>query len=157
MSENEWLLSEKNRLSQKVLEMKIGHFHEDLMGKFLGYETLAKGHKTCCDVQKKDETVVIEVKNRNNTIKGSDGKHTIALLKSHKDAGKKAILVQINCPNGKVNKYGNITDIDIWNGKQIYTYLSGRDSFFDDLLFTVNYTFFNFNSVNLLKSALKIF
>ena len=108
----------------------MGDFHEELMGKFPGYETLNTGHPTGCDVQKRDETVIIEVKNRDNTVKGSDGKHIIALLKKYVESGKKAIFAQINCPKGKVNRYGSSSEIDIWNGPQIYAFLSGRESFF---------------------------
>lgn len=88
----QWEILEKSRLVQKVLEMKIGDFHEELMGKFPDYETYPNGHITQCDVGSKDGTVVIEVKNKYNTIKGSDGKHIVKMLKSHSDNGKTAIL-----------------------------------------------------------------
>jgi len=154
MTNEVWQSAEKARLKQKVLEMKMGDFHEELMGKFPEYETLPTGHATGCDVQKKDESVIIEVKNRNNTVKGSDGKHIIALLKKHKDAGKKAIFAQINCPDGKVNRFGAPIEIDIWNGQQVYAFLSGRESFFDDLQKTFQYVFANYKTFAELKLAL---
>jgi hypothetical protein len=156
MTEAEWHTAEQVRLKQKVLEMKMGDFHEELMGKFSGYQTLPNGHSTGCDVQKNDETVIFEVKNRDNTVKGSDGKHIITLLKKHKDTGKKAIFAQIICPGGKVNRYGASSDIDVWNGNQTYAYLSGRESFFSDLLITVQYTFSNYKTFKDLKGALGI-
>lgn len=156
MTNEQWQSAEKARLKQKVLEMKMGDFHEELMGKFPEYETLPTGHSTGCDVQKKDKTVIIEVKNRNNTVKGSDGKHIITLLKKHKDAGKKAILAQINCPNGKVNRFGASVEMDIWNGKQVYAFLSDRECFFDDLQNTIQHVFANYKSSAELKTALEI-
>jgi len=154
MTNEQWQSAEKARLKQKVLEMKMGDFHEELMGKFPEYETLPTGHPTACDVQKKDESVIIEVKNRDNTVKGSDGKHIITCLQKHKDAGKKAIFAQINCPKGKVNRFGGSAEMDIWNGKQVYAFLSGRESFFDDLLKTFQYVFANYKSLTELKLAL---
>lgn len=157
MSEEQWRQAELVRLNQKVLEMKMGDFHEEIMGKFPGYETLPTGHSTGCDVMKKDKTEVFEVKNRHNTVKGSDGKHIITLLKNHKDAGMNTIFVQINCPNGIVNRYGaSSSELSIWNGNEIYTYLSGRESFFDDLLLTVQYTFANYKTFDALKLVLEI-
>jgi hypothetical protein len=156
ISEAQWRILEEARLTQKAMEMKMGDFHEELMGKFPGYETLNTGHPTGCDIQKRDETVIIEVKNRDNTVKGSDGKHIIALLKKHVESGKKAIFAQINCPKGKVNRFGASSEIDIWNGQQIYAFLSGRESFFNDLLLTVQHVFSNYKSVAELKVALEI-
>lgn len=156
MTNNQWQSAEEARLKQKVLEMKMGDFHEELMGKFSEYETLPTGHSTGCDVQKKDGSVIIEVKNRDNTVKGSDGKHIIDLLKRHKDNGKKAIFAQINCPKGKVKRFGASAEMDIWNGQQVYAFLSGRESFFDDLQKTVQYVFYNYKSLAELKAALEI-
>jgi hypothetical protein len=42
------------------------------------------------------------------------------------------------------------------NGKQIYTLLSGRDTFFDDLLKTVTFVFQKYNTLDELKSSLEI-
>lgn len=155
ISETEWQKAEKVRLTQKVLEMKMGDFHEELMGKFPGYTTLPTGHSTGCDVLKDDRTEVYEVKNRHNTVKGSDGKHIVEMLKKHKAAGMKAVFVQINAPGGKVNRYGAPADIDVWNGKQVYEHLSGRESFFDDLLLTIQYTFQYYKTFNSLKTSLE--
>lgn len=156
MTDTDWDMAEEARLKQKVLEMKMGDFHEELIGKFPGYETLPNGHHTECDVQKKDGSVIIEIKNKFNTIKGSDGKHIINRLKKLKEQGKHAILVQINCPVGKVHRYGASLDIDIWNGKEIYSFLSGRKTFFDDLQLTIEYVFSNYKTYESLKKGLEI-
>jgi hypothetical protein len=155
LSDKKWKTIEKTRLTQKVMEMKIGYFHENLMGKFKGYYTLPNGHKSCCDVMSYDGNVIIEVKNRHNTVKGSEGKHIIALLKKHKEEGKKAIFVQINCPDEKVNRYGDLKkEIDIWTGKEIYAFLSGRESFFKDLEKTVSYVFTKYKTFEELEEIL---
>jgi hypothetical protein len=118
----DWSKREESRLYQKALEMKIGNFHEELIGKFPDWQRYPIGHSSHCDVGKIDGTIILEVKNRHNTIKGSEGKILVNMLKSHIDNGKRAILVQINCPNGKVNRYGAHPSVEVWNGQEIYTF-----------------------------------
>jgi hypothetical protein len=157
MSDEEWLAAEKARLFQKILEMKMGDFHEELMGKFHGWKTLKNGHPTGMDVSNEDGTIMLEVKNRNNTVKASDGKHIIERierLKREKDI--RAIFVQVNCPGGRVSRYTASASVDIMNGHQIYTFLSGRRTFFDDLLLTLRFVFANYNTFEELKRGLGI-
>ena len=156
MSDSDFKKMEEARLKQKALEMKMGDFHEELMGKFSGWETLPNGHSSEFDVRKLDDTTFIESKNRYNTVKGSDGKHIIEKMKKLMQNGKKVILAQINCPNGKVSRYGAPPDLQIMNGVEIYEYLSGRKTFFDDLLSTLQYTFANYKTLASLKTALGI-
>lgn len=148
LSEEVWHNLERARLTQKALEMKMGDFHEELMGKFPGYETYPNGHETGCDVGKKDGTEVLEIKNRHNTVKGSDGIHIVRRLEEEIESGKMAIFVQVNCPGEKVNRFGtpSTSNIFIWNGQEAYTHLSKRESFFDDLLATVQYVFLHFKT-----------
>lgn len=155
LRESDWIALESIRLHQKALEMKLGDFHEELMGKFKGYETYPTGHSTKCDVGSIDGTIVIEVKNRHNTIKGSDGKHVVEMLKQHTIKGKTAILVQINCPKGKVNRFGADPIVKVMNGKEIYQFLSGRETFFEDLQLTMNYVFREFKTFQGLKENLE--
>ena len=155
MTEPTWTKLEKARLSQKALEMKMGDFHEELMGKFPGYVTLPTGHITGCDVSSIDGNTLLEVKNKNNTIKGSDGKHVVAMLKKHADAGKRAILVEVNCPGGKVNRFGAHQSVHVWNGQEAYHFLSGRPSFFEDLEKTMKHVFAAFKTYAELKITLE--
>jgi hypothetical protein len=155
MTGDEWDEAERVRLAQKALEMKMGDFHEELMGKFPGYVTFPNGHETGCDVGSTDGRILIEVKNRDNTVKGSDGKHLVAMLKRHADEGKKAILVQVNCPGGKVNRFNADPSVDVWNGKQAYAFLSGREGFFDDLMTVVSYVFMTFDTYGDFKDYLE--
>lgn len=162
-----WDEAEKVRLAQKALEGKTGDFHEIMHGEFDGLETLPNGHITECDVMSKgdhrDSTgrpLIMEIKNRHNTIKGKDGKHTIDILKNHANNGFHAVLVQVNCPKnknnpkGKVNRFGADSSVDVWNGYQSYAFLSGREDFYDDLIKTMDYVFANFKTYDQLKAAL---
>ena len=153
-SQVDWERSEKARLRQKVLEMKMGDFHEELMGKFPGYETYPNGHPTKCDVGSLDGRTLFEVKNRDNTVKASDGRALVDRLKQLTDIGKRAILVQVNCV--KVNRYNADPAVEVWDGQQAYAFLSGRESFFKDLLDTVQYVFSHFATYSELKQSLGI-
>jgi hypothetical protein len=153
-SSESWNTFESQRLEQKALEGKMGDFHEELMGKFPGYETYPRGHETGCDVGSIDGRTVMEVKNRDNTMNSSAGAYVVAKLKKQADLGKQAILVQVNCPGGRVNRFGADPSVKVWNGPTAYTFLSNRGTFFDDLLETMTYTFANFKTYTSLKAAI---
>ncbi len=153
MTEETWKKAEKARLYQKALEGKMGDFHEELMGKFPGYQTYPTGHESGCDVGSLDDTTVIEVKNRDNTMNSSSGKSVIANLVRNKEKGRRAILVEVNCPNGKVARFGAPPSLEILNGQQAYKLLSGRDDFFEDLNRTLQHVFANFKTHSALAEA----
>ena len=148
-----WDEIEKVRLKTKNLEMKMGDFHEELMGKFPGWKTLPVGHVTECDVMKDDGTVVLEVKNKANTFNSGGGKDVIRKLTKQLENGVETVVfVQVNCPGGKVNRFNADPRIKVWNGKDTYKFLSGRETFFEDLLKTTNYTFQKFKTYDELKA-----
>lgn len=156
LSEEAWKKTEAVRLDQKALEGKMGDFHEELMGKFPGYVTYKVGHPTGCDVGSVDGSIVLEVKNRDNTMNSGSGAEVIRKLLDNKAAGRKAILVEVNCPNGKVNRFGAPKEIEVWNGQTAYAFLSGREGFFNDLLSTMRHVFVEFKTLEQLKRALGI-
>jgi hypothetical protein len=155
MNNEKWAAAESARLSQKVLEMKIGDFHEELMGKIPGYETYKNGHITGCDVGSIDGHEIYEVKNKNNTTKGSDGKHIIETLTKLLHQGKHPIFAQINCPNGKVARFNAPNGVDVWNGRKTYHHMTGRETFFDDLEYTMKFVFSHYKTLDEVKQALE--
>jgi|LauGreDrversion4_2_1035121.scaffolds.fasta_scaffold04046_3 hypothetical protein len=155
MNNEKWAAAEAARMSQKVLEMKIGDFHEELMGKIPGYETYKNGHITGCDVGSIDGREIYEVKNKNNTTKGSDGKHIIETLTKLLHQGKHPIFAQINCPNGKVARFNAPKGVDVWNGRKTYHHMTGRETFFDDLEHTTKFVFSHYKTLDELKQALE--
>jgi hypothetical protein len=137
----QWKGAETQRLYEKVLSMKMGDFHEELMGKFCGYETLPVGHATGTDVQKKDESEFIEVKNRDNTMNAGSAESVVRKLTKLVDDGKRAILVLVNSSKQTLPHFKAPAAVQVMNGKQAYAHLSGRDTFYDDLLATIAETF----------------
>jgi hypothetical protein len=156
LSESEWKTRELERMKQKALEMKMGDFHEEIIGSLHGFETLKNGHESGCDARKRDGSLYIEIKNRDNTIKGEDGKHVVHKLQKILDNGKEAILVYINSEKKTLPRFGapKNSKIQFMEGRKAYAKFSGRESFFDDLNETLAYTLRNFKKFEELEKAL---
>lgn len=64
----EWLKKEKSRQVQKTVQNRIGYFHQDILGSLPGWTNLTKG----VDVCNQNRKIIAEIKNKYNTVKGSD-------------------------------------------------------------------------------------
>jgi len=156
LTEDDWTNMDRRRLYMKSVEDKLGNMHEELMGKFPGYVCMRVGDKTGCDVRNTDGSMVMEVKNRHNTMNSSSAKSVVEKLSKLADKGVNAILVQVNCPNEQVTRFGAPANIQVWTGKQAYAFLSGRESFFDDVLATLDYVTKNYKTIDALAAALGV-
>lgn len=67
--EKTWLELESQRKAQKTLSNAIGAFHETLLGSIAGWEVLNNGG---LDLVSTEHRIVAEIKNKHNTVKGSD-------------------------------------------------------------------------------------
>ena len=119
----------KNQISQK-----IGIFHQKTMGAFDGWESIEHGKGV--DVFSKDGKTVMEVKNKYNTMNHDSKKSVMEKLQKFVSDGKTAILCIINVKNNKPPKFPEAGEIRIKSGREMYHILSGRETFFDDLLTT---------------------
>lgn len=151
MTVDQWDVAEKRRLYEKALSMKLGDFHEEIMGKFAGRKTLPTGHWSGTDVSTLDEMEFMEVKNRDNTMNANSAKTVINNLKRLHEKGKKTFIVFINSTKKKLPRFMAPLYVDVMNGQQGYAYLSGRESFRDDLLETVRETFVRFKTYDSLQ------
>jgi len=154
LTDEQWTASEKARRYTKSLEGKMGDFHEELAGKLPGWKTLKVGDPSGCDVMKADGTEYQEWKNRDNTMNSSSGSAVIGKLQKLITEGKKAVLVEVNCPSGKVCRFGAPPDIEVLNGQQAYARNSGRESFFDDLKLTLAHVFKTFKTFKALEQGI---
>lgn len=66
----QWEHNEKMRQAQKSLSNHIGDFHQQLLGAFAGWECLPSGE--IIDVICHEKKIIAEIKNKHNTLKGSD-------------------------------------------------------------------------------------
>lgn len=141
ISDEDWDRTEKQRRYYQALSMKMGDFHEELAGKFAGWQTLKVGHYSGCDVMKQDETEFMEWKNRDNTMNSSSASSVIRKLTKLHEQDKKVFLVFVNVSKRRIPRFGAPEYISILNGTQAYEYLSGRKNFYKDLLKTLSSTF----------------
>jgi len=70
LSPKHWEISEKSRQAQKTLSNEIGMIHQSILGSIQGWEDLGKNG--IIDVVNHDLKIIAEVKNKYNTVKGSD-------------------------------------------------------------------------------------
>lgn len=70
MDAAQWEKNEKMRQAQKSLSNHIGHFHQSLLGSFSGWECLSSGG--IIDLICHEKKIIAEIKNKHNTLKGSD-------------------------------------------------------------------------------------
>jgi len=67
----DWLKVENARQIDKKVNNKIGEFHQKLLGKIAGWEDLGIGDLTGLDIKKSDNSIFIELKNKENTVNSS--------------------------------------------------------------------------------------
>jgi hypothetical protein len=65
-----WLTSEKTRQAQKTLQNHVGEFHQRVLGKVSTWQDLGVG--SVVDLVSAERRVIAEIKNKHNTVKGSD-------------------------------------------------------------------------------------
>ncbi|SMD42461.1 Eco47II restriction endonuclease [Aquiflexum balticum DSM 16537] len=70
ISHDEWLIAEKTRQAQKSLQNHVGDFHQIILGGVGSWENLETGQ--IMDLVNHDKKIIAEIKNKYNTVKGSD-------------------------------------------------------------------------------------
>jgi len=65
---------EKFRQSQKAVQNRIGYFHQGVIGNSQGWVDNGTGTGKLIDVENFTKQIVAEIKNKHNTVKGSDKK-----------------------------------------------------------------------------------
>lgn len=66
----QWELNEKARKAQKTLSNSFGTFHQSIIGKVANWTDLGIGNSA--DLENSASNIIAEVKNKYNTVKGSD-------------------------------------------------------------------------------------
>jgi hypothetical protein len=70
MNSDQWVKSEENRQVQKSLSNDIGILHQKILGSVDGWQDLQTGNVV--DLVNQDLKIIAEIKNKHNTLKGSD-------------------------------------------------------------------------------------
>lgn len=93
---DEWNKLEKERQSQKSIQNAIGEFHQNLLGKFHGWQNPGRGGSV--DLINDQKKFIAEIKNKHNTMNSSSAAETYNKLANHLKYDRKgytAYLVQI--------------------------------------------------------------
>lgn len=94
-----WLTSEKTRQAQKTLQNHVGEFHQRVLGKISGWQDLVVG--SVLDLVSTERKIVAEIKNKFNTVKGSDrvgiydAMHALVMPKGQQYRGYTAYYVEV--------------------------------------------------------------
>jgi hypothetical protein len=65
-----WFVSEASRQAQKSLANHVGAFHQKILGSVIGWKDLETGGMV--DVENQERKIIAEIKNKYNTLKGSN-------------------------------------------------------------------------------------
>ncbi len=65
-----WEINEKSRKAQKTLSNAFGTFHQSILGHVTGWQDLGTGKSA--DLLCQNSKIIAEIKNKFNTVKGSD-------------------------------------------------------------------------------------
>ena len=142
MTYDDWKGAEIRRQHQKRLQNAIGKFHQDVLGAIDGWENLNVGEGI--DIQNKGRKIFAEIKNKHNTVKGSDLPRVYDELKTFLKPGYTGYYVQIlakskfnrpfvpsdNLKTEKAESNERIREID---GRSFYALATGSKTAFDDL------------------------
>jgi hypothetical protein len=80
LNSEQWVKSEENRQIQKSLSNDIGLLHQKILGSVPGWKDLQTGN--VIDLVSHDMKIIAEIKNKHNTLKGSDKIGTYKELES---------------------------------------------------------------------------
>lgn len=129
-----WTKSELIRQNDKNVNNKVGEFHQKLLGCVDGWDDLQTGD--VADLSNTSKTIFVELKNRWNTVKGSDMIHMWNKLKdivTNQYPGSTAYWGFINEKNSTSGediwihqKNSNPNVKKIW-GKNVYKLITGKE------------------------------
>lgn len=150
---NESIKLQEIAFTQKQKKMKEGFLAQILIGNWIGWENLKRGHSSGLDCRKKDNTIILELKNKYNTIKGSEIKKS--LLPTLVEYKKKNPLTR--CIWAIVNpkpKKKNLIETIKFNGFEIEK-IQGKELF--NLVFSIGNINYSKKVINITKKFIKNF
>jgi hypothetical protein len=128
----EWKKRELEMQNDKNVSMKIGYFHQKLLGSVKGWNDMKVGNKL--DIVNDNKTIYIELKNKWNTTKGENKIDIFNKLKQiAKNKNVTAYYAYINAKDGSSGKprvWNVKSDVshprvkEVW-GKEVYKLVTG--------------------------------
>jgi hypothetical protein len=84
---DDWLKQEEFRQAQKTLQNQVGYFHQNILGKVEGWKDTGIGGSI--DLINVDEKIIVELKNKHNTLNSSSSIQTYRKMVNHLDGDNK--------------------------------------------------------------------
>lgn len=135
---------------QRQRQMKEGELAQILIGNWIGWEDLKIGHSSGIDVRKKDNSIIMDVKNKWNTCNSSSQKALFDKLSKYKKENP-----ETRCIWGIINpKPGckNLSERIIYDGVEIEK-IQGVDLF--KLVFTIGNIDYSLKIINIVKQYIR--
>jgi hypothetical protein len=134
-----WRIKESERQKDKTVNNAIGEFHQNLLGGVTGWTDLGVGDKTKLDLKKNDNSIFMELKNKDNTVNGDSGRKVREklMVQHEKTPDAKCYFAYFTPRNGKseekhwtprsknVPHHENIRRI---SGSKIYELVTGKSN-----------------------------
>lgn len=130
-------------------QMREGDISQIIIGNFIGWEDLGVGHPSGLDCRKKDNSIIMEIKNKYNTCNSGSQKVILEKLSLYKKENP-----DTRCIWGVVNPKANCIknkEIIIYNNEEIEK-IQGKELF--KLVFTVNGMDYSNEIINHVKNII---
>src|SRR6056297_1242069 len=86
ISFDEWMSQERSRQLQKTFQNSIGYLHERIIGNIDGWENL---NSAGYDLENKKKKLIVELKNKHNTMNSSSAEAVYTKMTSFLDSTKR--------------------------------------------------------------------
>jgi hypothetical protein len=129
-----WKIKESVRQKDKTVNNAIGEFHQMLLGGVKGWTDLEQGDPTKLDLKKNDDSIFMELKNKNNTVNSdSNAKVREKLLVQIKKHDAIGYFAYFSATNGKSEELdwnsGNLENhknLKRLSGTKVYEIVTGK-------------------------------
>jgi hypothetical protein len=129
-----WKVKESTRQKDKTVNNAIGEFHQMLLGGVDGWTDLGSGDITKLDLKKNDNSIFMELKNKDNTVNGDSGtkvrEKLLVQIKKHNALGYFAYLVPKNGKSQELDwksrKLENHKNLRRLSGAKVYEIITGK-------------------------------
>jgi hypothetical protein len=120
---------------KRSISHHLGDFWQRILGDAPGWENLGVGDTTGCDIKNEEKKIIIELKNKINTMNSSSKSAVMSKLQKQQAGGYTAVLGIINDKKGKMVS-DKTTGVTVATGDQLLTMVYGYN-IFDDVMAAV--------------------
>ena len=129
-----WKIKESTRQKDKTVNNALGEFHQMLLGGVEGWTDLGAGDLTKLDLKKNDNSIFMELKNKDNTVNADSSakvrEKLLVQIKKNNAIGYFAYLVPTNGKSQELDwiskKLENHKNLRRLSGTKVYEIVTGK-------------------------------